>query len=418
MNTSKLNTNLSTLNFALPFVGYAVATSLFIPMTSEMERITSAVTVPYRAFTLGISLLVLMLNLRNTVSLTSLTKWFLLFWILLLCRMFYDLEVRSDFFILRSDKTRLWLYALLICCVNLISVIKSIKQIDLNKIFPWVFFSLFGVLLVQLNTNASLMVAAEELSQRVDANQALNTISFGHYAAMSVILCISYYQRYGHKIWQKFFVAFVVIISLFVMMRAGSRGPLLSLFVALLAYSFSISKRRMQGVAAGILVLSIVFLFSDALLEIIRAVSPVMYNRMELTINEGHTSGRDGIYLNAIDTFMNNPIFGGQFCLSINGKANYSHNSILDAFMGMGLLGGLLFCYILFRCFTIAHQKLPILKGYEWIFLILIQRIIAGMTSGAFYYDQLLTVLIGFVFMSYTDVQPRISRRKHSWYDS
>jgi len=52
MKYNKINTFLVTLNFVLMFIGYQLATSLFLPVSSDIEGISRTVTVPYRAFAL------------------------------------------------------------------------------------------------------------------------------------------------------------------------------------------------------------------------------------------------------------------------------------------------------------------------------------------------------------------------------
>jgi peptidoglycan/LPS O-acetylase OafA/YrhL len=97
MLRSKINTFFSTLNFVLVFVGYQLATSLFLPVSSDMEGISRTVTVPYRAFALLISLLVILLNLKKRVGKTPLAlKVLWVYWFALIICIFYDTNIRID----------------------------------------------------------------------------------------------------------------------------------------------------------------------------------------------------------------------------------------------------------------------------------------------------------------------------------
>src|SRR5690554_2275483 len=94
---SKLNTFFSNLNFVLIFVGYQLATSLFLPVSSDIEGISRTVTVPYRAIALLISLIVILLNLTTKIGKSHLAIHVLrFFWIALILRIFYDTNLRMD----------------------------------------------------------------------------------------------------------------------------------------------------------------------------------------------------------------------------------------------------------------------------------------------------------------------------------
>ena len=73
-NRSKINIFLSTLNFVLCFVGYQLATSLFLPISSDLEGISRTVTVPYRAFALFISFQIIFLNIRRKLLFYFVTR--------------------------------------------------------------------------------------------------------------------------------------------------------------------------------------------------------------------------------------------------------------------------------------------------------------------------------------------------------
>lgn len=138
IKTKKLNIFLSTLNFVLMFVGYQLATSLFLPVSSDMEGISRTVTVPYRAFAVLISILVILLNLKKRVGKTPLVfKVLLVYWFALIVRIFYDTNIRID--VSLRDTTQLWFYVFGIILPAMISVMKSIRMINLDSALKWVY---------------------------------------------------------------------------------------------------------------------------------------------------------------------------------------------------------------------------------------------------------------------------------------
>src|SRR5690554_6007945 len=101
ISKNKLNIFFSTLNFVLVFIGYQLATSLFLPVSSDLEGISRSVTIPYRAFALLISIFVIILNFKRKSKKTSLVLVILgIYWIALIIRIFYDSVLRSDVFII------------------------------------------------------------------------------------------------------------------------------------------------------------------------------------------------------------------------------------------------------------------------------------------------------------------------------
>ena len=69
MNTNKLNFYLTNLNFVNVIIGYVFVVSLLMPFTSNQIGTSQLVTIPYRGFSLLLSLLVILLNLKSKILL-------------------------------------------------------------------------------------------------------------------------------------------------------------------------------------------------------------------------------------------------------------------------------------------------------------------------------------------------------------
>lgn len=399
MKISRINTFLSTLNFVLFFIGYQLATSILLPLSSDIEGISRTVTVPYRGFALLISLIVIALNFRYKQQYKHPALWvFLFFWFILIIRMYYDIYIDSSINI--NNTFQLWMYVFGICIPAIISVMKSIKQIELNTAFKWILYlSLFTIALTMFS-NQILFISANELTGRQDGNIALNTISYGHLGTMGLTLSLWALLKQKNSMPTQILLIAFILLSTFAMLRAGSRGPIASLLIVALFWIFSAGRKIITGLILISLVSLIFILFIDQILTFLGYISPIIESRLRDTIYEGDTSNRNPLYIEAIQTFKNNPILGGNFSLKNNsGLIIYSHNMFLDALMGLGLIGGTSMLYFLFSAFKKSYQLIKHNDSAMWVALILIQQISASMFSGAFYYNQLLSALLAFIFV-------------------
>ena len=88
-------------------------------------------------------------------------------------------------------------------------------------------------------------------------------------------------------------------------------------------------------------------------ISIIENFSPFLAERVEMTLIEGHTSGRmeeEGAYGYTIKQFMNSPIFGSYFRIvtpNLTWRGMYPHNIILELLITFGVVGLIPFLYFL-----------------------------------------------------------------------
>ena len=412
MKRNTLNTFLSTLNFVLMFIGYQLATSLFLPVTSNIEGISRTVTLPYRAFALLIGLWVIFLNFKVSVGKVHIAlKLFWIYWIALIIRIFYDTELRIDVHV--NDTTQLWLLIFGMCIIPMYSLMKTHKYINYHKAFIWIYVGSFITLVLSLFNNPTLLSSAEEITQRAGGNLAFNSIAFGHLGTTGVIMSLFILSKYEKmSIVTKVLVIGIMLLSFFVMLRAGGRSPIVALFVVLIFWLFARGKNIVLGTTVSLIALFLIVIFMDQILGLIGYISPVMEFRLRASIYEGDSSGRDPIFETAFQAFLDKPILGKQFAMFDNGDFGYSHNLILDSLMGLGIFGGLAIVYILWIAIKKSYYFVKNKDSNYWISLILIQQIVLSMLSGAIYYSQLINVLLVFVFISnYSKTQTLFSNQ-------
>ncbi|OJU28231.1 MAG: hypothetical protein BGN92_07925 [Sphingobacteriales bacterium 41-5] len=396
----KTNVFLSTFSFVLCFIGYPLVTTIFLPGTSDIEGISQSVTIPYRAFALGLMLLVFFLNIKKPIAGGTLAlKVFLFYWAALILRMIYDIYLREDVYL--KDTSQHWLYVFGICLPAIFTLMRSNISIDLNRAFNWVYFGLALTLIITLFSNQSLWVASSLAVTREDANLALNTISFGHLGTTGCVLSLYFLFEKKSGSWVKIVIFLVIGLSVFCMFRAASRGPILALFVILFFWLFARGKNIFFNFLMVLVLLGLFVFFIQYILILIENIAPVLADRLRETIFEGGAGERDAGYQAAIDAFVRNPLFGEQFAIFVgDGTYAYSHNIILDSLMAMGVFGGIVMLFILGSAVWIAFKNIRIGYKYYWVSLILIQQITSNMVSGTFYQDQLLSVLLTFHFLN------------------
>ncbi len=399
MNINKINVFLSTLSFVLCIVGYSLATTFFLPSSSDLGSVSQSVTIPYRAFALIIMLSVIFLNLKKKVHPLPLPiVVLLLYWLALIIRIFSDVYFRTDYFF--TDTSQLWLFIFGICLAGLFSTLQSFDFIDTEKALYFVWAGVILMLTLTLFSNQALLSNTDS-EYRVDANVALNTISYGNFGVTGLLLSI--YILINKKVnkYFKIFAIISIVLCIYSVLRSGSRGPILAFLLVVLFWFFSKGKNVKVGLAILAMSFLILYILQDFILSLMGKISPVIELRLRESLEGGVDDGRSRLYDESINVFLNNPLLGQQFAIfDGQGGYAYAHNLILDAAMALGVFGAVAMIYIIFSALKKCYKNIHYNKKYYWVSLILIQQISILMVSGTFYQDQLLSTLLVFHFIS------------------
>jgi O-antigen ligase len=174
-------------------------------------------------------------------------------------------------------------------------------------------------------------------NDRAYLNVAQSSLEFGTLG--SIIFLQSFIMIINNMRFKKLaWIAF--LLGLYAVGIAASRGPAVSLIIALFCY-FS-----MRNIGKSIIMLLgftlLLFFFGNVIFDWSSTLFPTLLNRMVLTVNEFDTGGRDVIFGQAINQFMNNPFFGDWFLLDRGDMTSSPHNAIVEAFSSLGIFGGIL----------------------------------------------------------------------------
>jgi O-antigen ligase len=402
LNFLKNYTFWATLNFVLGFVGFQCITTLLIPNgeVDDLLEASQTVTIPYRGLTLLLSFcLILFKPKKNPVKLNFSLFLFFIFWSILLLRLIYDIILMGKVDI--SITIQFWLYIFGIILPFMISIVYSYKFIDLSLALKWLVIMIAICLIISTYTNGKIIDTNALLKEKRQlGNAALNSISFGHLGGSGLIISLFLMLRKNLGFVYKLLLFCIAVLGLYNLIKAGSRGPILSIVVVLFVWSFLSSRNRLIAYLKILFIAIILYIAFESLLGYIGDISPLLEERLRLTIYEGNSSNRDDLFYLGWSAFLESPIFGSQFAIfnyMASGDFIYVHNVILEAFMSTGVLGGAMFIVVLSRCVHVSFAMIANMHNDYWVALLFIQNLIGALLSGSVYYD---TLFSGFtVFM-------------------
>lgn len=391
MKQGRINYYLSNLNVANIIIGYILCVSLLVPFFGTQSGASQLITIPYRGFSLFLSLSVITLNLKSRIKLTYPVFLLFLFWIAVLARMFYDLEIRTDFFVFQSDKSRVWLIAIAGCLVPMFSIFKSIKIIDFDYCLKLIYNGCVIILIPSLLFSLSVL----DGNTRDTGNVALDAISFASIGITMSLLCIhKIIYKYSKKNKIKLFLNIILgFLGLYLALQSASRGPVLSLLL-IVVFLFVVHRRK--GLFTFSFILTITFLLKNFLVNSVGILAPFLAKRF----NEG-LSGDDLSILARLETYTwfieqisKYPFLGSKFArLGYGQYPGYAHNIILDILLGFGIVGLIACSYIICIAFKIFIHSIRIKKN-SWVGLIMMQQVLLSLTSGAYYSNPALNCVI------------------------
>lgn len=226
----------------------------------------------------------------------------------------------------------------------------------------------------------------------------LNTISLGHVGATTAIAALALWRRPGLP-GGRLTILIGAGIALTSLILAGSRGPLLALVVALMAYSV-IQGRWGQIAALG---LGLMFMIPS----LVAARGLTILTRFESLYGDVSALGRLEFQANAIDQGWAHPLFGSAYVELTSG--NYPHNLIVESFMALGMAGAVLF---IFLCARSAMQAAKRLRAGEVLLpLLLFQYLTGAQFSGSLWGTSALWVAMA-LLVSQTSEEASMARRQ------
>lgn len=213
------------------------------------------------------------------------------------------------------------------------------------------------------------------------STENINPILIGHLGVSCIVLCL--FTPIKHPLGWVFRLG-MSGLSVAMIALSGSRGPFLALGILAAVYGvrFLILRGRLWapiwpallvGLASIPLILETPLLANTPLAKRI-ALSSVINARL---------TGRANLFPASIEEFWKDPVLGSG--LSERVTYQYPHNSILEAFMSLGTLGGALFVFILGYGLLKAFKLVFSHDLWCWVGFIFVQFAIYGLLSSSIY---------------------------------
>lgn len=298
-----------------------------------------------------------------------------------LIRMIYDLYIKDiDQLLAANNFTLIYLFinAALLPYYALNSF--DYKYINWHKFNKYVAFLVVGSIGYSLYMFFNGLLDEFILSDgRMMGNTMLDTIAFGHMGVTCFLLGLVFLQK--NITINKLVGVALMLLGLFTVFGAGSRGPVVALVACLILYA--LAKRRYQLLLYLLLffVLLVAFfpLLNDLFLSYDNTSLERLYDSLFHQENLGSdvTSQRTVLFDLALPLFYDNPILGYSFLLN----GSYVHNFILESFLALGLLGGGIFFLFSIIIIFYSIKLIQINERYTFISLLYIQYFVYGMFS-------------------------------------
>ena len=380
----------------LNVLGYQIATSLFLQGETDSSVM---VTYPYRALMLLLALMLIVSNpiKTKTIKYNRAVNVFLAFFIIYFLRIIIDLFFRDVYVhpIWRQTTIQLILFSVL---PSMWATIRCAQYVDYDRLNKWLICcSVVTLILLLFNqSQGTLLLVGDEESTRMKANVAMDSLSLGYTGCTLFFISLVWFLYHKNKfVWNSLLIV-MMGGAFIIMIRAASRGPLIAFVVMLLMVLYSSKKNKSLAAIISILAITIIWLNIDVILYYIGELSPIMGQLMSATAYEGDSSGRNLLYANAIDVFLRNPIFGEKFVLDIG---FYSHNSLLDVLMALGLVGGLVWLYLMIKDLLVTSYHFLHHSSLMIIGLLSVNEIVKNLFSGTIYTNDNMIVLMAIVLL-------------------
>ncbi len=381
------NSLITSITIFLCLFGYPIFAAIISIFVGDASFLTdsSIYTWPYRGASVVFFFISLFFVKRNAIKMNWKIALLFVFLIMHFFRTFYDIEVRdiSEFrgsllaWRIDVSRFRTWNYVILLTALPLFAVYRTFYNADFSRILNWIIvLSSIGLIVSIARMELyGISIYGDDSVARVNATDLLNTISYGHLGGSLAILSLYQLVSNKRKAFPVLYIA-TFLLGVFVLLRAGSRGPIFSISVVLFMWWCARSRYAFIALFVFSAFAGCVYFFRETIFNLIMKISPVLVTRINMTLEYGHSSGRDYLMKSVIDKILENPLFGVQ-----TDQLGYSHNAILDGFMMFGIGAGWIVFVLYLTAYVDAYKVIKLkIKNY-WVALLAIQYFTATQTS-------------------------------------
>lgn len=278
------------------------------------------------------------------------------------------------------------------------------------QITQFIHYSMFWIILYVMLLNMQIDIFTDIYALTRGYEGGENRIVLGR---TLIILVITTLLLYRASRWQyRLSLLFHLPLTIFILLTAGARGPILSIALALVIVILFFSENTKRTLVIALAAVLIVVALFKVVIPPNMENEIILFQRvLETDFEDKYSSERNLLAYNIIDHFTQNDsfkdmLFGYGFGDSAyHLEVNYPHNFIVELIFELGLVGSLLSVfYIHSFLMGIKHthrDRLGIL-----LLLILLMHLVSAMFSGALH--TMLNLSIYFVALNQyeADVSP------------
>ena len=359
--------NYGALLFAIALFGYPIVGNLNSLLGIEDRQLS----VMFRLFVGSLSLFFF-----ATLGQIRLDNWsllILLIWFALVLRLSFDTLIAG---IDGAD------YALQLFILGSVLPVLALWKLDAydQKIFALTAFIVTSIgSLTSLFANYFEAFGESDLTELTGrlSSVSLNPVSLGHLAVSGFFCGLVLMRQTALRV--RIPIAVVMAGLLFVLVQTGSKGPMLSLIIALLMWA---SQRGMGGrlIALAVPAVALFMIYSS---------SP-LFERLAAINEDPSTLDRVILIRDSIQQIVSSPWLGSA-SIELN-SGYYPHNVVLEAAMSFGLPLTAVLVAVLMRGLVVSWRLLN--TKYDLVALLFVQALVISQVSGALFADSMLWVCL------------------------
>src|SRR5882672_1463885 len=374
--------------YAAAVAGYPLIAAVPILLTLESRSIS----VPFRAVILALSIVVLLYSVHKRVLYTG-ALWvpLVVFWALYLSRMLSDTLFRP--IPLSQPPTEYFLYGFGTCFLPMLALFTRASDATLR----------FALRLTTLVAGIAVITAmylgiqsllkgdfGSVMSSRFEL-WTLNPISLGHLgASLATLALFQLRSRADRTRGTWIFLVGAVAIGLTCTGVAASRGPIVALIVncCFLLFLDWHEGHRLRVIVAALIIPLLAIQGARYLEELGFGV----ISRVQLAWEDPI---RIDLLQGALAQFLAHPLMGSS--LEERVSLTYPHNTFVESFMAVGLLGGLAYAAFHVMALQRAMRLLISRPAAGWLAILCVQYTISALFSGSVYASNTMWALLAAV---------------------
>lgn len=245
--------------------------------------------------------------------------------------------------------------------------------------------TLFSLVLIMLTRLSELQASVFNTTQGRLSSEALNPIALGFFSG-SLIIVSTYIILEGKNINNGSLAKLApfpsIVLGLYFLIAAASRGPIISTIVCLIILFISSGKKLLY---VGVPIVGVGgYLIVSYILPLLHGKSGSNLDRLTSISGQSSDDRSDlvGISFQLFSKSWHNTIFG--YGVEVPGKG-YPHNIIVESFLSTGIIGGCLFLLICLVTLSRAANLVMSHDPWGWVGIFYIQTFLMGLSSGSLY---------------------------------